>query len=187
METLVLDPGYAPVARVPWTRAITLIWSGKVEVVEEYDDWAVRSVTLEVKVPSVIRFLRAVRGKKRMIRFSRENVYSRDHGRCQYCSVPVPRPESTYDHVVPRSQGGHTRWENIVIACLRCNQKKGGRTPEQAKMTLRTQPVRPAKLPDGVRITMAYQQGMPVAWRAWLRDLSYWNGELESDGNSAGA
>jgi len=181
MDTLVLDPGYSPVARISWERALTLIWSGKVEVVEEYDDWKVRSVTLEVKVPSVIRFIRAVRGKRKMIRFSRENVFARDSGKCQYCGTKVPRHESTYDHVLPRSQGGHTKWENIVIACLSCNQKKGGRTPEQAGMKLKTKPVRPTKLPDTMRITLCYEPGMPSSWRTWLRDYSYWNGELESD------
>jgi 5-methylcytosine-specific restriction endonuclease McrA len=133
----------------------------------------------------VIRFLRAMRGKRRAVRFSRENVYARDLGRCQYCGGKVPRPESTYDHVIPRSQGGHTRWENIVIACLKCNQKKGGRTPQQASMRLRSTPVRPAKLPESVKITFGYEPGMPVAWRAWLRDLSYWNGELETDGSES--
>src|SRR3982751_1162204 len=109
MDTLVLDPGYTPVARISWTRALTLLWSGKVEVVEEYNDWTVRSMTLEVKVPAVVRFLRGMRGKRRMVRFSRENVYARDTGRCQYCGVKVARPEATYDHVNPRSQGGLTR------------------------------------------------------------------------------
>jgi 5-methylcytosine-specific restriction endonuclease McrA len=183
METLVLDPGYQPVARVSWERALTLFWMGKVEVVEEYEDRVVRSTTLEVKMPSVIRFLRAVRGKRRMVRFSRENVYARDSGKCQYCGSKVPRPESTYDHVTPRSQGGHTKWENIVIACLNCNQRKGGRTPEQAGMVLRTKPVRPTKLPETVRITFGYEPGMPASWRNWLRDFSYWNGELETDSN----
>src|SRR5262249_12704835 len=123
VDTLVLDTGYQPVARVPWMRAVALIWSGKVEVVEEYADWTVRSVTVELKVPCVVRFLRGVRGVNRGIRFSRENVFARDGGRCQYCQRRVARPEATYDHVTPRSQGGHTRWENIVIACLPCNQK----------------------------------------------------------------
>ena len=179
MDTLVLDPGYQPVARVPWMRAVTLLFAGKVEVVENYDDWTVRSVTVELKVPCVVRFLRGVRGLKKVVRFSRENVYARDAGRCQYCQRKIARPEATYDHVVPRSQGGHTRWENIVIACLPCNQKKGGRTPQQAGMKLRTTPHKPKALPESVRFT--FTPGMPQAWRSWLRDFSYWNGELEAD------
>jgi 5-methylcytosine-specific restriction endonuclease McrA len=177
METLVLDTGYQPVARVPCMRAVTLLFSGKVEVIETYADWTVRSVTVELQVPSVVRFLRGVRGRKRAIRFSRENVFARDAGRCQYCGRRVARPEATYDHVVPRAQGGHTRWENIVIACLPCNQRKGGRTPAEARMKLLSVPVKPAHLPEGLRFT--YTPGMPAAWRAWLRDFSYWNGALE--------
>jgi len=183
MDTLVLSQSYEPVARVTWQRAITLLWEGKVEVVEEYADRIVRSVTLEIKVPSIIRFLRGMRSGKRAIKFSRENVYMRDGGRCQYCGNNVPRPEATYDHVVPRVAGGHTRWENIVICCKTCNQKKGGRTPEQAKMKLLSTPVRPKKLPDHVRVTLAWRPGMPESWRGWLRDavasVAYWHGELE--------
>lgn len=181
METLVLSQSYEPVARITWQRAITLIWEGKVEVVEEYEDWKVRSCTLEFKVPSVIRFLKKVFGKKRAVKFSRENVYARDGGRCQYCAQKVPRSESTYDHVTPRTQGGQTRWENIVISCVPCNQKKGGRTPEQANMKLLTVPVKPKKLPDTLRLTFTFHKGMPESWRTWLRDMTYWNGELDQD------
>ena len=179
METLVLSQSYEPVARVSWQRAITLIWEGKVEVVEEYENWTVKSVTLEFKVPSVIRFLKKVFGKKRAVKFSRENVYTRDHGRCQYCSNKLARAEATYDHVTPRAKGGQTRWENIVIACVPCNQKKGGRTPDQAGMRLLTVPVKPKKLPDTLRLTFTYQKNMPESWANWLRSVSYWNGELE--------
>ena len=117
LETLVLDARYIPVARVTWQRAITLLWEGKVEVIEEYEDRTVRSVTLEFRLPAVIRFLRAIRGGKRAIKFSRENVYARDKGRCQYCNHAVPRHDFTYDHVVPRAQGGHTAWDNVVVCC----------------------------------------------------------------------
>lgn len=181
MDTLVLDSGYSPVARVSWQRALTLLVEGKVEVVEQYEDWTVHSVTVEFKVPSVIRFLKKVFGRKRAIKFSRENVYARDGGRCQYCAEKVARPEATYDHVLPRTQGGQTRWENIVIACVPCNQRKGGRTPEQAKMALLTQPVKPKKLPDTVRMTFTYQKGMPTSWANWLRSTAYWNEELSQD------
>src|SRR5262245_7675318 len=148
MDTLVLNAGYEPVARVGWQRAVTLLFLGKVEVVEEYEDKEVHSVTFALRMPSVVRFLRAIRGAKKLgLKFSRENVYLRDHGRCQYCQRKVPRHEATYDHVLPRSQGGHTSWENVVIACLPCNQKKGGRTPEQARMILRVAPAKPKRLP----------------------------------------
>ena len=181
METLVLNSIWQPVARVPWQRAITMLFLGKVEVVEEYEDQTIRSVTFEVKMPSVVRFLRMLKHRKPVVRFSRENVFARDHGQCQYCSVKLSRAEATYDHVVPKSRGGGTHWENIVIACVRCNQKKGGRTPAEAKMRLKTAPVKPARLPEGVRLTFTFQKGMPVSWQNWLRDLTYWHGSLEED------
>jgi len=179
METLVLNPGYEPVARVPWQRAVTLLFLGKVEIVEEYEDREIRSVTFVFKMPSVVRLLRALRGAKKGIKFSRENVYARDGGRCQYCGARVRRDAITYDHVVPRALGGKTTWDNIVTACVDCNQKKGGTTPEQAGMKLRFTPVKPRKLPETFRITLTFRKGMPESWRAFLRDYSYWNSELE--------
>jgi 5-methylcytosine-specific restriction endonuclease McrA len=179
METLVLDARYIPVARVSWQRAITLLWEGKVEVIEEYEDRTVRSVTLEFKVPAVIRFLRAVRGGKRAVKFSRENVYSRDKGRCQYCSLKVPRHDFTYDHIVPRAQGGHTSWENVVVCCTPCNQRKGGRTPEQAGLRLIVAPTKPKSLPETLRLTFTWKKGMPLPWKQWLQSIAYWNAELE--------
>ena len=181
METLVLTASYEPVARVSWKRAVTLLFDGKVEVIEEYEDRLIRSVTFELKMPSVIRFIRAVRWRRRVPKFSRENVYARDDGRCQYCTKKVARHEATYDHVTPRALGGRTTWENIVICCVPCNQRKAAHLPEHAGMRLASRPVRPKKLPDAIRFTFTFQKGMPDSWRTWLRDFSYWNGELEND------
>jgi len=184
METLVLSVSYEPVARVSWQRAITLLWEGKVEVVEEYEDQWVRSVTVELKMPSVIRFLRAVRGRKRAIKFSRENVYARDKGHCQYCGHAVPRHEFTYDHVIPRRLKGETRWENVVVCCTPCNQRKGGRTPDEAGMSLVVAPSRPKSLPAAMRLTFTWQKGHPPSWRNWMRDVAYWHGELENENDA---
>ncbi len=178
METLVLNQSYEPVARISWQRAVMLLWQGKVEVVEEYDQ-PIRSVTLEIRMPSIIRFLRGSRRKGRGIKFSRDNVYMRDNCRCQYCSRKVSRPEATYDHVVPRAQGGRTTWENIVIACVPCNQAKGGRTPEQAAMKLLSRPEKPRKMAGTVQLSFVYEKGMPLPWKKFLRDVAYWHTELE--------
>ena len=181
MDTLVLSHAYEPVARVTWQRAMALLFEKKVEVIEEYDDWKIHSITVEFRVPSIIRFLRKIRDRKRAIKFSRENVYSRDKGTCQYCGLKVARPEATYDHVIPRSQGGTTRWENVVICCTPCNQKKGGRTPEQAHMHLLSIPVKPKSLPDTIRLTFLRHKNVPESWKDWLRSYGYWNSELEHD------
>ncbi|WP_163996064.1 HNH endonuclease [Pyxidicoccus caerfyrddinensis] len=179
METLVLSQSYEPVARVPWQRAVMLIFQGKVEVVEEYEDRFVRSVTVAVKMPSVIRFIRGLRRGPKGVKFSRENVYLRDNCRCQYCGSKVSRPEATYDHVLPRAQGGKTCWENVVIACVPCNQKKGNRTPVVAKMALRSTPAKPKKLPEALHLTFLFEKGMPVSWAKFLGDMAYWHVELE--------
>lgn len=181
MDTLVLSQAFEPVARVTWQRAITLLFAGKVEVLEEYEDRTVRSITLELKVPSIVRFLRGVRARRQAVKFSRENVYARDGGRCQYCGARVARAESTYDHVVPRAQGGRTGWDNIVIACVPCNQRKGGRTPAQAGMKLRSVPVKPARLPDAVRFTFVLAKDAPPSWRQWVQSWRYWNAALEEE------
>jgi 5-methylcytosine-specific restriction endonuclease McrA len=181
MDTLVLSISYEPIAKVSWQRAITLLWEGKVEVVEEYEDRIVRSVTLQFKMPCVIRLLRSIRGRKRAIRFSRENVYLRDNGKCQYCGVKVPRSDFTYDHVIPRSQGGPTTWENVVVCCTPCNQKKAGRTPEQANMNLIQRPTKPNKLPYTFNITFTWQKGMPDAWKQWMKSVAYWHTEIDND------
>lgn len=168
MDTLVLSSFYEPVARIGWQRAITLTLAGKVEVVEEYKERAIRSLHLSFQMPSVVRFVRAPAGYKKSVRFSRENVYLRDQGRCQYCARAVVRAAATYDHVMPKAQGGRTSWENVVIACEPCNQHKGGRTPTQAKMALRSVPVKPKKLASALRIRTAFSDGMPQSWRTWL-------------------
>jgi 5-methylcytosine-specific restriction endonuclease McrA len=183
MDTLVLSAWYEPVARISWQRAITLLFAGKVEVVDEYQDREIRSTHISIKMPAVVRFLRTLRNRKQGVRFSRENVYLRDQGRCQYCAHSVSRAVATYDHVLPRTQGGRTSWENVVICCVPCNQQKGGRTPAQAKMALRSVPVKPKKLADTLRVRIAFNDGMPQSWRNWLRDFSYWNGELDTDGD----
>ncbi len=179
METLVLDASYIPVARCHWQRALTLLFMGKVEVVEEYEDREIRSVTMVIKMPSVVRFLRAVRSKKKAIKFSRGNIYSRDKGMCQYCGCKVPMATFTYDHVTPKAQGGLTEWTNVVVACGPCNQKKGNRTPAQANMKLLSIPVRPKKLPDQIHVTIQWRVGDPISWRDWLASHHYWNSELD--------
>ena len=90
------------------------------------------------------------------------------------------RDEFTYEHVVPRVLGGKTSWENVVVACVSCNQKKAGRTPAQAGMRLLSIPVKPKKLPNVPR-EIHFTDGMPESWKSWLRDAVYWGGELDHD------
>lgn len=179
METLVLDPTWMPVARIGWQRAVTLLFQGKVEVIEEYESKEIRSVTFSIKMPSIVRFLKGMRGKKKALKFSRDNVYARDNGKCQYCGTRLARPDATYDHVIPRGQGGTTTWENVVICCVPCNQEKGNRTPKQAGMALLSTPVKPKKLSDQFRLTITWRKNDPPSWKDLLSSYQYWDSELE--------
>ena len=170
--TLMLDQGYAPVSVISVPRAITLLFLGKVEVVEEYDaDY--RSTKLVIKIPAVVRLLRGFRRHKKPVKFSRVNIYSRDNWRCQYCGDKCTMSELTYDHVIPRTLGGKTTWTNIVSACEKCNSKKGGRTPEQAKMRLLKKPVQPVDTP--AIVLEVSRTSVPDAWREYL----YWTSALD--------
>lgn len=180
-EVLVLDAAWSPVARVGWERAITLLWENKVEVIENHEDRVVRSTTQEWKVPSVVRWLKMTTHRKKAIKFSRDNVYARDKGTCQYCGAKVSRNDFTYDHVTPRSKGGKTVWENVVVCCGECNAKKGDKTLYEARMRLLSTPVKPKKLSEAYKIRLEWQPTMPASWRNYIRNSLYWKDELEQD------
>lgn len=173
-QTLILDNSFAPLKVVPWQRAIELLTLGKIEILESYDQ-EVRSAYLVIKIPAVARLIRAFRRRPKELKFSRVNVYGRDGYRCQYCGERCSMSELTYDHVVPRSQGGKTTWTNIVSACSTCNSSKSGRTPEQAKMKLLKKPVQPKAVPSTfIRLS---KSNLPEAWRDWV----YWTGSLDQE------
>lgn len=174
MQTLMLDQGYAPVKVIPWQRALRLLTLGKVEVVEEYDH-EVRTTFLAIKVPAVVRLLRAFRRVKKPVKFSRVNIYGRDGYKCQYCGARRKVDELTYDHVLPRSRGGRTTWTNIVTCCSPCNLRKADRTPAEAGMRLTREPKQPVDAP--VVMVAVSRESAPAAWRDYL----YWTGELDSD------
>lgn len=181
MECLVLDVSYRAHSRISWEEAIIKVLIDKtVEIVEEYPDRYINTVNWTVKMPSVVRLIMPVRREK-AVKFSRHGIYARDNGRCQYCGLRVSKKEMQYEHVTPRAQGGKTCWENIVVACMTCNQKKAGRTPQQAKMHLLSIPVKPKKLPDFGVHGLYFHKGMPDAWKTYLRDHAYWNGVLEEE------
>jgi 5-methylcytosine-specific restriction endonuclease McrA len=105
-------------------------------------DW-IRAVTFELQVPRVIRLLRYDRVPRYSLRFSRRNLFARDNHSCQYCGKAAPTNQLSLDHVMPRSRGGPTTWENVVCCCLECNTRKGGRTPKEARMKLLNKPAKP--------------------------------------------
>jgi 5-methylcytosine-specific restriction endonuclease McrA len=134
-----------------------------------HEDW-IRSVKFEIQVPRVIRLLRYDRVHVRTLRFSRRNLFARDGHRCQYCGVSFPPSKLSLDHVVPRSRGGDTSWENVVCCCLDCNTRKGGRTPREARMKLLRNPFRPRHNP-----LLAKKLDNPKyqSWRSFLTGSSW--------------
>lgn len=166
-HALVLNTTYEPLKVVDWQKAMVMLFQGKVEVVEEHEAF-VHTVRFRFRLPSVLRLLNFVRGQSQnFIRFSRENIYVRDNFTCQYCKGQFSPRQLTMDHVVPAVQGGKKIWTNIVTACIKCNQKKGGRTPSQAGMKLLKRPIEPAWLP---KVTVRFSvTSAPTSWIQYLR------------------
>ena len=177
MAVLLLDSTYEPLKVISWMKAMTLVVTGDAEVVEE-SDHLVRSVSSEWKLPSVIRQFNKFK-RKGKVQFSRINIYMRDGWTCQYCRDRKQTKDLTFDHVLPRAQGGKTSWTNIVTACRACNSCKDDRTPEQAGMKLLRKPEEPKWLPAQMVIRMKV---LPKKWEPYvdMRSLLYWTTELES-------
>lgn len=139
-SVLLLNQNYEPLSVCDAKKAIILIFLQKAEVVEHADEW-IRSVYTKMRLPSVIRLKRYARSPQRRILLNRRNLLIRDNYRCQYCGRTSP--PLTMDHIIPKQVGGKDTWENLVIACLPCNNRKGNKTPEQAGMHLMSTPKKP--------------------------------------------
>ena len=140
----------------------------------EDDDW-VRTVNTVIQVPRVIRLVEYDRLPKQTVKFNRRNIFARDNNQCQFCGKKFPTSELSHDHVVPRSQGGGSTWENIVCACVSCNVRKGGRTPKEANMALIRKPEKPKRSPmlNSKLTNRKYQ-----SWKTFLEN-AYWSVELK--------
>jgi len=172
LQTLVLTQGYEPLKVVSWQRAITLLFLDKVEVIEEHDH-DIKSTYLVIKIPAVVRLLSAFRRHRKRVKFNRANIFARDRYRCQYCGDKGKMADLTYDHVIPRSRGGKTEWNNIATSCYSCNNVKGNRTPSEAGMKLQTKPKQPTWVPSMmIRIN---RESAPNAWKEYL----WWTSPLD--------
>jgi 5-methylcytosine-specific restriction endonuclease McrA len=141
---------------------------------QEDDDW-VRTINTEIQVPRVIRLTGYDRLPKQTVKFNRRNIFARDNNQCQFCGKKFPTSELSLDHVVPRSQGGQSTWENIVCACVSCNVRKGGWTPKEANMALIRKPEKPKRSPMlNLKLTNRKYQ----TWKTFL-DNAYWSVELK--------
>ena len=151
-KVLMLNRSYLPIHVTSVRRAISLLYQGLAQVVNEqyqtfnFESWSDLSVSVDdehvglvnrvIRVPRVILLVGYDRVPKRQVRFSRFNIYARDDNTCQYCGHKFPRHDLNLDHVIPRSKGGTSTWENVVCSCQSCNRRKGGRTPQEARIAL---------------------------------------------------
>jgi 5-methylcytosine-specific restriction endonuclease McrA len=141
---------------------------------EPNEDW-LRSVNFEVQVPRVIRLLFYDRVPNQNVRFNRRNLFARDNNSCQYCGKRFSTSDLSLDHIVPRSRGGDTSWENIVCACIKCNVRKGGRTPQEAHMALIRKPAKPKRSP---LVTLKLGNPKYESWKSFLSN-AYWSVDLK--------
>lgn len=192
-SVLVLNRFYMPIRVIDVRRAMTLLYRACAEVITIEDDqysnydfesWCelsqlhalekqsdeefIRTPNQELQIPRIVRLVLYDKIPKSSVRFNRRNLFARDGYHCQYCGQTRPMSQLSLDHVVPRSQGGKTTWENVVCSCMSCNSKKGGRTPLQANMKLLSTPVRPRANP-GLVATM--KDPRYESWKTFLHAM----------------
>ena len=195
-QVLVLNKSWVAVNVTPLKRAIMLLFHNHARVVHpsdytlyDFPSWCALSAyggvpadprrvihtpKMDIRVPEVIVLSEFNGYVKREVRLSRRNIFLRDRHVCQYCGRRFGKPELTIDHVVPRSRGGRDTWDNLVLACMACNLKKGSKLPEEAGMPLLRRPAAPRWLP---RFGAQIPREELMTWQKFV-DLAYWNTEL---------
>lgn len=144
MQTLVLNASYEVMKIVDWKRAVTWFFLDKVDIIEEYSK-QIRTPSIEMKIPAVVRYRKLIKPRYRALKFSRVNIYARDNFICQYCTRKVSQSKLTLDHVIPKSRGGPSSWTNCVACCIECNVRKADKTPKEAGMRLLHEPRQPSQ------------------------------------------
>ena len=165
-RTLLLNGSYEPLPTQGWQRAIALVLTQKVDLIEAYTH-RVHSPSESWPAPAVIRLRQYLHLGWLPVPFSRQNVFSRDGHQCQYCLDVFRTADLTLDHVIPRAQGGPRSWDNVVASCVPCNRRKRDRTPREAGLSLPRPPKEPrwAQLVRGDLIP----EDRPEEWEPWLR------------------
>lgn len=164
---------YFPLSLWPWQEAVKAVFMDRVNIVAEYDHH-VSSPSFAMRVPSVIALKQYV-PLNRKPAFTRFNVFLRDRFVCQYCSQALPAAELTFDHVVPRSRGGRTSWQNVVTACQSCNLAKGNKMPKAAGMIPKRAPIAPSNFQLQENGRAFPPNFLHDSWR----DFLYWDTELD--------
>lgn len=174
-STLILNQDYSPICIVNCKKALILLFLDKVEMVKQYDKALTDSRGREHPIPAVVRFPKYIRQRKMGIKFSKKSIFTRDNHTCAYCGKQFSSDKLTYDHIKPKSRFTNkaeaTTWTNIITACLRCNNTKGNRTPEEAKMPLRMSAYKPSvkqlHLYKGMEAKV-FQALCPEEWKEFI-------------------
>jgi len=177
---LVLNADYRPLSYFPlsvwgWQDAVKAAFLDRVTILSEYDR-AIRSPSTAIRLPSVVA-LKRYRPLARRPAFTRFNVFLRDSFTCQYCVAPFPVEDLTFDHLVPRSRGGRTTWNNVVTACSACNLAKSNRLPRECGM----RPARKPRPPSAQDLHQAGRRFPPRYLHESWGDYLYWDSELDPD------
>ena len=197
-DALVLNKSFHAIQIVGWKRAISLLLNGVVVALDEnlqpynFNDWAELSKMMEIDpnhpekyirgsncvlaVPTVLRLLKFDRLPKRHVKLNRRSIYNHYGGMCCYCGKKLPPKQLNLDHVIPRSRGGLSTWDNLVTACYPCNTKKADRTPEEAHMPLLRKPTKPSWKGQRMEIIQLRGLGMHPSWERLIAH-AYWNTE----------
>ena len=190
-STLVLNRSWVAIQTTTVRRALALTINEAAKIIapdtfelHDFESWAqlrvaadqphLRTVSLRIRVPEIIVLASYDSIPRREVPFTRRNLYKRDAFTCQYCERRMSSEDLSIDHVIPRSKGGKTSWTNCVLACIRCNVRKGNRAPEEAGLRLSRAPQKPRwepilSIPVGKR---------RISWQQFVADR-YWNAELE--------
>ena len=196
-DVLVLNKHYFAVKAVSWQRAVTLLYKGAAEALDDnmnrYDfrEWCelsqmkqdgswkkVQTSSIGLLIPEIIILMVYDRYYHHSVRFNRKNLFAAYKKRCCYCGEKYDTSEINLDHVVPRSRGGKTSWGNIVLSCIPCNTKKGNKTPEEAKMRMHYRPSQPKH--SVTFLGFSDMVSIKSSWQKFV-DAVYWNSEIKQE------
>ena len=164
-RALKLDSSYRPVQILTSRDAFILCWLGKANAIEIHDDAYIHSCSKRFPLPAVIVLNRYVQYNLLELKCTKKNIFWRDNFTCQYCNTLCTNKNITIDHITPRSRGGIKTWENVVTSCLKCNQKKGSKTPLEAKML----PIAPARKPNTNTFYLLKDTTIHNKWLPYLK------------------
>jgi len=189
--TLVLNRSWVAISTTSVRTALSLVYRRVARVIQpetyethDLESWSdlsvrqgepcIRTVRLQIPVPEVILLTGHNHMPRRTVAFSRRNLYRRDGNRCQFCGRKLPTSELSIDHVIPKSRGGHTTWENCVLACISCNVRKGSRLLREAGMAVLRPPTEPRWTPC-LTVTTSRRR---ASWEKFVSE-QYWTVALE--------